>query len=682
MAILKVRDANGNIQEITAIKGSDGAQGPQGEQGEDGLGIESILHIRNTKESPVKNILTITYTNGESQRLEFFDGRDGAQGIQGQQGPKGEKGDKGEAGEQGIQGEKGDVGPTGPKGDKGDTGEQGPAGKDGAQGIQGEKGDKGETGPQGIQGEKGETGATGAVGPKGDTGAQGPIGPKGEDGKTPVKGVDYFDGDDYILTDSDKLEIAMIVKTLDGDGGNTENLVEFSQVNPKVTEYMSEVTYSPTDNYSTSKVLTYSSVETDYEKGHPVGYDTTIAVGGELYLADDISVTKRQSTVGVNTLYNALPNSIAHWWNTVGGNVTQNGTIKPTGQVRMIKTTANNMRDLGGWACDGGTIKYGKLFRSGLLYESDKEVLVNQCKIKHDLDLRGKSENEGLISSPLGSEVEYTVTNNYVWYSLNNTADWTTILRTIFNAVAKKEPLIFHCAAGADRTGTVACIIETILGVNQSELDKDFELTSFAIAPNARRRTDDDWKNFMTEINSLSNGGSTFRNKVINWVGSLGFTADEINAFRKSMIDGAPEDIVIEEYVPEAPKNYFDISEAELNTRLASSTPTSPYNGMVTTGYIPVDSTMIDNYFAINGVTLVKNTQYGYFAKIDWFDENKTRVATLSYTTDEEGPYEQKMSIKNSTWEVTKGFVRISMVIKDSVAITEADVANLVITLE
>ena len=77
--------------------------------------------------------------------------------------PKGEKGDTGETGAQGPQGE---------KGDKGDTGEQGPQGEQGIQGIQGEQG------IQGIQGEQG---------------------PQGEPGQ------------DYVLTEDDKTEIANIV---------------------------------------------------------------------------------------------------------------------------------------------------------------------------------------------------------------------------------------------------------------------------------------------------------------------------------------------------------------------------------------------------------------------------------------------------------------------------------------
>jgi hypothetical protein len=36
MSILKIRDAEGNVQEITAIKGSDGKDGKDGADGKDG----------------------------------------------------------------------------------------------------------------------------------------------------------------------------------------------------------------------------------------------------------------------------------------------------------------------------------------------------------------------------------------------------------------------------------------------------------------------------------------------------------------------------------------------------------------------------------------------------------------------------------------------------------------------
>ena len=75
----------------------------------------------------------------------------------------------------------------------------------------------GPQGPVGPKGEQGERGPQGERGLQGERGPEGPIGPKGEDGHTPVKGVDYFDGKDYVLTDADKQEIAGMVEVSGGE---------------------------------------------------------------------------------------------------------------------------------------------------------------------------------------------------------------------------------------------------------------------------------------------------------------------------------------------------------------------------------------------------------------------------------------------------------------------------------
>ena len=92
---------------------------------------------------------------------------------------------QGPAGEQGIPGPQGPIGPVGPKGEQGPIGPIGPKGEKGEQGIQGS------VGPQGEQGLKGDKGDQGEVGP------QGPA------------------GNDYVLTDADKQEIANMVEIPD-----------------------------------------------------------------------------------------------------------------------------------------------------------------------------------------------------------------------------------------------------------------------------------------------------------------------------------------------------------------------------------------------------------------------------------------------------------------------------------
>ena len=96
-------------------------------------------------------ILNIKDENGDFIAIPSTVGPQGEKGETGPQGPQGEQGPQGPAGPQGEQG---------PKGETGDTGPQGPAGPKGEQGIQGEQGPQGPAGPQGEQGPKGDPGAT------------------------------------------------------------------------------------------------------------------------------------------------------------------------------------------------------------------------------------------------------------------------------------------------------------------------------------------------------------------------------------------------------------------------------------------------------------------------------------------------------------------------------------------
>lgn len=330
----------------------------------------------------------------------------------------------------------------------------------------------------------------------------------------------------------------------------TEPLIEYAQQNPLVDQYLEESQFYSPDDY-TKTVPDFLSKfvykEPGYTRSHPFGYTITAKQGGELNLTDGGEVLTMTISAGDHELINTTPGEVAHWWLTVDGSVVQSGTIKPTGQVRMIKTTAANVRDIGGWACDGGRVKYGKLYRGGYLSETDRAVLFYQLGVRHDLDLRNATERAGITESPIGSDVHYTTVDHAPEYTLTPVEDWRTILRTIFDAAKHEEPVYLHCMMGADRTGTVACIVAALLGVPQPKCDSDFELTSLATKPDARRRTDAKWVALMGRIQALP--GDTFRDKVVNWVGSLGFTAAEINEFRHAMIDGNPADVTVEEIV-------------------------------------------------------------------------------------------------------------------------------------
>lgn len=314
-------------------------------------------------------------------------------------------------------------------------------------------------------------------------------------------------------------EMADAVRALSGS-----EAVEWHQCPEPVRNYLANVTYDPGD-YSTSQIANYAPATAVVSNYKPIG-----------------------NTVGGVTRYNEVPNVLTPF--ASGGKA---GTLKPLDALRWIRTSAGatawNVRDLGGWACDGGTVKYGLLIRGGKLAASDRAVLVGELGVQHDLDLRGREgggpgDEPEMTESPLGSDVWYTRTQQFAWYSLTPVATWQTYLRCVIDAVTHREPVYFHCTAGADRTSTLACVLEGILGMSQSDIDKDYELTCFYSGTgtdnNARRRNETDWKGLINAINAVS--GDTFRDKCVRFaVGTCGMSLADINAYRAAMISGTPE---------------------------------------------------------------------------------------------------------------------------------------------
>jgi len=193
-------------------------------------------------------------------------------------------------------------------------------------------------------------------------------------------------------------------------------------------------------------------------------------------------------------------------------------TVITTGQVRMIALEKGfNIRDLGGWKGLGGkTVKYGQLYRGASLggsdmygttsdiTEADKTELY-RLGIRAQLDLRaatnaGKYTNEGSYhsysrgESTLKDACFANIMTDYGAY--NQDASVVRDMAFIIYELKQGHPVYFNCRQGADRTGTIAFVIEGLLGCYEyaneyggNQMALDYELTGFSGANRV-----DNWK--------------------------------------------------------------------------------------------------------------------------------------------------------------------------------------------
>lgn len=147
-----------------------------------------------------------------------------------------------------------------------------------------------------------------------------------------------------------------------------------------------------------------------------------------------------------------------------------------------------NVRDMG-----GKTLSDGRRSRQGLLYRSQaitgedgkyrltepgENTFFNTMGIRTDLDLRadGTPAFKGG-----GCSVRY-VRAPLDPYDIKLNDKNKASVGTIFELLSDERnyPVFIHCQAGADRTGTLALLLEGILGVPEGEIVLDYDLSTLS----------------------------------------------------------------------------------------------------------------------------------------------------------------------------------------------------------
>lgn len=359
---------------------------------------------------------------------------------------------------------------------------------------------------------------------------------------------------------------------------------DFLVENTYVNNYRTQVVY-PNDDYSFSRVRDFYNLNTDGRQCYPAEKKVSWTVDGvstsqkmiivdgttDQVFADDLDNTLRtiriMNFIPGHTYYYAVAR-INHLDGTY--TVFKKGAFNAVGQVRMLKVTATinkyvqNIRDVGGWTGTGGKkIAYGKLLRGYALNDNNNnnEVRPDWAGIKTLRDAGVRAELDiraGMTytASVLGPDVQYI--NNGTTSCMDIGLKYTPtayrdMLATIAYNLNHSVTTYVHCAGGADRTGTIFYLVLGLCGVSESDLAKEYELTSFNHTNRYRCNKDgydevDDpehqnnpmgelrFRNMMEYLMTFE--GATINEKIETFVtGTLGITAQQIADIRSGLLE-------------------------------------------------------------------------------------------------------------------------------------------------
>ena len=232
------------------------------------------------------------------------------------------------------------------------------------------------------------------------------------------------------------------------------------------------------------------------------------------------------------------------------------------GQRELSWKGVPNVRDLGGLPGIGGkAVRKGLVFRSaGLndnasfrvkgskkklpkdqwvgpgksrLDEETRKYLVETLGIKTDLDLRSDPEVFKMEGSPLGVAVRWIRVSSSGYGGMGKDGG-REAFKKCFKVFLDRAnyPIVFHCIAGADRTGSLACILNGLLGVNEDLLYRDWTYTW------KRRNSNPNEKNWSALMAVFAKyEGATLNDRIEAYVLSCGFTKEDIEKFRGIMLE-------------------------------------------------------------------------------------------------------------------------------------------------
>ena len=170
------------------------------------------------------------------------------------------------------------------------------------------------------------------------------------------------------------------------------------------------------------------------------------------------------------------------------------------------------------------------------LSAADRAYMLGSLRMKTDIDFRDSWECYGMTGSPLGDDVtwcHYTWIGGYGGLAKPNGRASAARAFSVF-LDPKNYPIVFHCIGGTDRTGTFAFMLNALLGVDEEELVRDYEM-SFIGGGGVDKRHYGWLETLLSAAHELP--GDTLAEKFRNYFISLGFTEKEVDSVREFLLE-------------------------------------------------------------------------------------------------------------------------------------------------